>query len=264
MSTFDRPYPESQRERRWRGRRPNSRFEADERSSWPPRELGERDEFGSRASPEPREYHERFRDEPGWRERDFAGGDGPEAYGDLGYDEGRYAQRRERGSEQYERFGGWDRPRESREFYRSGDAGYPGAASGGLYGGTPSANRGIRQLGRFAGRGPKGYQRSDERLREEICDRLMADPEIDAAELTVSVSGGEVTLEGSVPERRMKRDAEDCAESISGVRQVHNRLRIEPSEGDERSGSASAASGAGRSASAVEGQRSTAGRKTSL
>jgi BON domain-containing protein len=40
------------------------------------------------------------------------------------------------------------------------------------------------------------------------------------------VRNGEVTLEGTVNERHMKRRAEDCAEDVSGVSQVHNRLRI--------------------------------------
>jgi len=49
--------------------------------------------------------------------------------------------------------------------------------------------------GRFAGRGPKGYERSDDRIREDVCDRLMDDPEVAASNLTVEVRGGEVILE---------------------------------------------------------------------
>lgn len=79
----------------------------------------------------------------------------------------------------------------------------------------------------FSGKGPKGYQRSDERIREELSDRMTADPEIDASEISISVSQGEVTLEGSVSNRSMKRAAEDLAEEISGVREVNNRLRLE-------------------------------------
>jgi hypothetical protein len=82
------------------------------------------------------------------------------------------------------------------------------------------------QTGRFAGRGPKNYQRSDARIQEDVCDRLTADGQIDASEIEVSVKDGEVTLTGSVDERGMKRAAEDCVDAVSGVRQVHNRLRI--------------------------------------
>ena len=84
--------------------------------------------------------------------------------------------------------------------------------------------------GRYAGRGPKGYQRSDERLKEEACEQLTADPDVDASEVEVSVQNGEVTLEGTVHTRNMKRAAEDCVEAISGVQQVHNRLRVESNE----------------------------------
>lgn len=76
-----------------------------------------------------------------------------------------------------------------------------------------------------AGKGPKGYVRSDERIREDICDRLSDDDEIDASEITVTVTKGEVRLEGSVADRYAKHRAEDIAESVSGVRDVSNHLR---------------------------------------
>ena len=96
--------------------------------------------------------------------------------------------------------------------------------------------------GLYSGKGPKGYRRSDERIQEELSDRLTADPDIDASEMTVTVRQGEVTLEGSVCERSMKHAAEDLAEEISGVSEVHNRLRVERREdgqGAERSSTSS-------------------------
>ena len=87
--------------------------------------------------------------------------------------------------------------------------------------------RGTTTGGPHRGRGPKGYQRSDERLREDICERLTDAPDIDATEIGIEVRSGEVTLSGSVPDRRMKRAAEDLIEECSGVNQVHNGLRIE-------------------------------------
>ena len=77
-----------------------------------------------------------------------------------------------------------------------------------------------------AGRGPKNYQRSDERIHEDACERLTRAHDVDASQIEVSVKDGEITLEGTVPERRMKHGAEDCLESVSGARQVHNRLRV--------------------------------------
>lgn len=49
----------------------------------------------------------------------------------------------------------------------------------------------------YRGVGPKGYTRSDERLAEEICERLTDHPRIDASEIDVQVSRGEVTLTGN-------------------------------------------------------------------
>jgi osmotically-inducible protein OsmY len=90
--------------------------------------------------------------------------------------------------------------------------------------------------GQFRGKGPKGYQRSDERLHEDICERLTDDVSIDASEITVEVRSGEVTLSGTVPDRRMKRAAEDLVEETSGVKQVHNTLRVEWQPEDRESG----------------------------
>lgn len=80
--------------------------------------------------------------------------------------------------------------------------------------------------GPHRGRGPKGYVRSDERLREIICEQLTDDPYVDASEMEVRVSGGEVTLTGSVTDRRMKWRAEDIVEAYTGGAEVHNRLRV--------------------------------------
>jgi hypothetical protein len=80
--------------------------------------------------------------------------------------------------------------------------------------------------GRFSGRGPKGYRRSDDRILEEVCERLTRHPEIDASEMEVRVVGGEVTLTGGVEDRHMKRLSEDVAEEVSGVTDVHNELKV--------------------------------------
>ena len=95
-----------------------------------------------------------------------------------------------------------------------------------------------------AGKGPKGYSRSDDRVREDVSDRLSDDPSVDASNIEVSVSNGEVTLSGTVDRREDKRRAEDCAESVSGVNHVQNNLRVGSGSGSSGSGS-SAASGSG-------------------
>ncbi len=78
----------------------------------------------------------------------------------------------------------------------------------------------------YSGRGPKDYRRSDERIREEVCDTMTDDPMLDASEIEVSVVSGEVTLIGTVTSRDQKRRAEDVAERISGVKDVTNQLRV--------------------------------------
>jgi len=78
----------------------------------------------------------------------------------------------------------------------------------------------------YAGRGPRGYRRSDERIREDVCEALTRHPEIDASDVDVSVQEGEVTLSGAIDHRQAKRLAEDVAEQCSGVRDVHNHLRV--------------------------------------
>jgi osmotically-inducible protein OsmY len=81
--------------------------------------------------------------------------------------------------------------------------------------------------GGHAGRGPKGYRRSDDRIREDVSDRLMADDQLDASEIEVQVRDAEVTLSGTVEDRWAKRRAEDVAEQVMGVRDVMNKLRVE-------------------------------------
>lgn len=80
--------------------------------------------------------------------------------------------------------------------------------------------------GPFKGRGPKGYRRSDDRVREDVCERLTDDSRVDASEIEVNVKDCEVTLSGSVRTREEKRRAEDLTENVSGVKDVHNTLRV--------------------------------------
>jgi osmotically-inducible protein OsmY len=84
-----------------------------------------------------------------------------------------------------------------------------------------------RGEGRFRGRGPKNYRRSDDRLREIICDRLTDNEWIDASDVEVNVVVAEVILTGTVDSRYAKRLAENIAESVSGVSNVQNNLRVQ-------------------------------------
>ncbi|HEY7784852.1 MAG TPA: BON domain-containing protein [Pyrinomonadaceae bacterium] len=78
----------------------------------------------------------------------------------------------------------------------------------------------------FRGKGPKGYRRSDERIREDVNDRLTEYDYLDASDIEVAVSESVVTLNGSVDSRWAKHIAEDIAETVSGVTDVENNLRV--------------------------------------
>lgn len=78
----------------------------------------------------------------------------------------------------------------------------------------------------FRGLGPRGYRRSDDRIREDLCDRLTDDDAIDARGISVHVAQGEVTLAGHVGSWRMSRAAEACARACCGVRDVRNGLHV--------------------------------------
>ncbi len=84
-----------------------------------------------------------------------------------------------------------------------------------------------QRSGGHRGKGPKDYRRSEDRIREDVCDRLSDDDYLDASNIEVKVEGDEVILTGTATSREEKRRAEDLVESISGVRNVENRIRVD-------------------------------------
>jgi len=245
---------------------------------------GERD-FGDRASDEVRSWlgddeAERRRREDerrGGYERDYGSGlrssSGDYSRGDYGrgsdrsdynrdfgqggsgYGRGRYGGQGDYGSYGRRDFGGQDRGVMG---YR-GERGFWDRASDEVsswFGSDEAARRreqdarqGDQGAQHHRGRGPKGYTRSDERIREDVSDRLTDDPRVDASEIEVNVSGSEVTLSGTVDSREARRRAEDIAERVSGVRHVQNNLRVQR-QGQSGWGSQSSASGTGTTSSA--------------
>lgn len=90
----------------------------------------------------------------------------------------------------------------------------------------------------YQGRGPRNYTRSNERILEEVNERLTDDPWLDASDITVRCVDGRVQLEGHVRDRWMKHRAEDIADACMGVREIDNRLRIQVSGESLSTGSA--------------------------
>ncbi len=99
----------------------------------------------------------------------------------------------------------------------------------------PVRNDEVPQSSSHFGKGPKGFKRSDDRIREEVSEALFHDHAVDASEIEVNVYDGEVILSGTVSERRMKRLAEDCVDNIIGVKDVRNEIRIQSSTFADRS-----------------------------
>lgn len=133
---------------------------------------------------------------------------------------------------------------------QGGARGYQGDSymGAGMGAAAPYSNLGVSgqgwertgsQAGRgpsMRGRGPKGYQRSDERLKEMICERLSDDPDIDPSDVSLEVKNGEVTLEGQVEDRATKYQIEELVDGCGGVREVHNRLRVASRQGMQAGG----------------------------
>jgi hypothetical protein len=89
--------------------------------------------------------------------------------------------------------------------------------------------------GPYSGRGPKGYKRSSEQIVDEASRRLEQDGRVDATDIEVTCEDGVIKLRGSVPERAMKRAAEQCVESIYGIDDVMNELRVTRGRSDSES-----------------------------
>ncbi len=89
----------------------------------------------------------------------------------------------------------------------------------------------------------KGGSRPDDRIHEDICERLSCASGIEIEDVSVRVSGGTVTLEGTVPTGGMKHMIENIADACAGVQEVDNRIkirRISNSVGRDPSGLAAA------------------------
>jgi hypothetical protein len=107
----------------------------------------------------------------------------------------------------------------------SDDPGYRRYAPYAAQAGAPGGQRGRRPVG------PKGYRRTDERVREDVCERLAMNPYVDVGDVSVEVANGVVTLDGTVRERREKYVIEDIADAVFGVTEVDNRLRVQRQPG---------------------------------
>lgn len=205
---------------------------------------------------------------PAERSRDpgkpLSGGTGGYDYAERGYGDG---GRRDSRVDQFE-----DAGRGAGEFlHRTGEkvaSWFSGGGEGRIH--DPDyldPNHGKRGLG------PQGYKRSDERINEDAHERLTEDHWLDASNISLQVSSGEVTLSGTVESREAKHRAERLVENLSGVAHVQNNLRIAKGGSPTSSGSGYGDSVLGAQMQAADdavsngtggsgGGQSSAGRKT--
>lgn len=219
---------------------------------------GERDDWssGSRrqgSGREPRTGDRDYgREQQEWargseRTRDTGYEYGSGEHGTQQWGEGRWQDRDREYRERTEGYGGrgWESSGMGQSGMHQGGMYQGGMGQGGMtqrYGGQSSgpwgqtgSSYGPRGMGQHYGRGPKGYRRSDERIREDVNEALFRDEHVDATEIEVEVKDAEVTLSGTVDGREAKRMAEDCVWNVAGVRNVTNTIRVEPDKHGERS-----------------------------
>lgn len=183
---------------------PERRYPAERERRW----AGERDYRSSETGSEPSWRHERWRADDSFTEPS-------EYYEPLRYEPGGFPQGLRPASSR-----DWRSERDLREPRHHSELGQRLEDAG---------RRLVGKVKRLV-RNPKNYKRSDERIREDICDRLAVSAEVDPSELEVSVSAGEVTLSGFVADRQMKFMAEDITDDVPGVHEIHNQLRVRRAE----------------------------------
>jgi len=159
---------------------------------------GSETRYGRSYGEGPGEYRDRHREYGGWR------AESPD-YGDYGR-----ASREGRGHHGGER-DWWQRTTDEVRAWMGDE--------------EANRRRELDEMRARRNRGPRGYTRSDDRIKEDVSDRL-SEGWLDASDIEVQVAAGEVTLNGHVESRSAKRRAEDLADSVAGVRHVQNNLRV--------------------------------------
>jgi osmotically-inducible protein OsmY len=206
------------------------KYQRDERSrqqqNWPGQNRWQQnqreDEYGgqwSRGQHRQDEWDDRTESER-WQGGEHHWGNAPRDWGrgNEGWQAGRgggWQGERYAGGSQAERFGGGRRDQLNERYSHLGGRGW--------YEGYTDA---MHREGPYSGRGPRNYKRADNRIEEDINDRLTEHSMVDATDIELTVQNGEVTLRGHVADRESKRLAEDIAESVSGVKEINNQIRI--------------------------------------
>jgi len=91
--------------------------------------------------------------------------------------------------------------------------------------------------------GPRGYKRSDDRIRDDVCERLSYAHRLDVSDVSVEVKDGVVTLSGNVNDRSQKYDIEELVDATYGVSEVNNDIRVRRDAGGTSQSGGDASSG---------------------
>ncbi len=78
----------------------------------------------------------------------------------------------------------------------------------------------------YYGFGPKGYKRSDQKLKDEASLLLNQDPILDSSNINIEVFNNVIYLRGFVDSRKDKKRAELLIEDIFGIEDIQNQLKI--------------------------------------
>src|SRR5690606_26294575 len=95
-----------------------------------------------------------------------------------------------------------------------------------------------------------------DRISDDICEHIISQG-IDASKIRIEVKNGEVTLEGKVKSRATKYHLEDIAESTLGVKDVHNRIKVESGADSDEQDESMPRSSSGRAGSSSTAQGSS-------
>lgn len=70
------------------------------------------------------------------------------------------------------------------------------------------------------------WRRTDDELRDAVCEALLTDSLLDARDMNIGVDDGDVILSGVCPCVNSRARAESIARGVLGVREVHNFVGI--------------------------------------
>ena len=117
-------------------------------------------------------------------------------------------------------------PRRAAESGGGGDWAASGAGWSQRRGAESRGGAPFGHAGPAAGTGPRGWRRTDERIHDDVCDRLARRRDLDVADVSVEVEDGWVRLSGTVSDRPMKHAIERVVDACAGVRDIDNRIRV--------------------------------------